>query len=230
MRALWFSGGKDSMACLLLHEPELADIHVIWANTGRYFPEALAFVEQARARCPNWYEVRSDRQAQWAANGLPSDIVPIDHTTLGQFLTRPKAVKVQSYLGCCYENITAPLVTKTRELGCTIVIRGQRLEEAHRAPEGHIGEFAFEHSIRDWTAAEVLAYLRERITVPEHFALEHSSMDCFDCTAFAAQSHDRAEYMRHRHPAMYAEYRTRLGELTATFRAPLAAYEAIDHA
>lgn len=228
MKALWFSGGKDSMACLLLHEAELSDIHVIWANTGRYFPEALDFIDWARGMCPNWYEVRSDREAQWAANGLPSDIVPIDHTTLGQLITRPKAVKVQSYLGCCFENITAPLVAKTRELGCKTVIRGQRREEAHRAPED-AGEFVFEQPIKDWSAEDVLAYLRERIQLPEHFALEHSSLDCFDCTAFAGQSADRAIYMRNRHPARYAEYRMRLGELTSTFRDSLQAYQVIEH-
>lgn len=216
------------MACLLLHEAELADIHVIWANTGRYFPEALAFVENARALCPNWHEVKSDRNAQWAANGLPSDIVPIDHTTLGQYITRPKAVKVQSYLGCCWENISAPLLEKTRELGCTVVIRGQRKEEAHRAPDGQ-GEFEFVHPIKDWSAADVLAYLCSRMPLPDHFALEHSSMDCFDCTAFAGQSADRAAYMRERHPEKYDEYRARLGELTSTFRAALSAYQVIEH-
>ena len=217
------------MACLLLHQHELADIHVIWANTGRYFPEALAFVESARDMCPRWHEVRTDRIGQWAANGLPSDIVPIDHTTLGQFITRPKAVKVQSYLGCCYENITAPLVARTRELGLTTIIRGQRTEESHRTPDGTFDGLTFIHPIKDWTADEVLAYLRERMQLPEHFALEHSSMDCFDCTAFAGKSADRAAYMRQRHPERYAEYRARIAELTSTFQTSLNAYQVIEH-
>ena len=45
-----------------------------------------------------------------------------------------------------------------------------------------------------------------------------------------AHSSDRAEYMRQRHPAMYAEFRDRIGELKSTFTATLAAYEVIDHA
>lgn len=210
------------MACLLLHD--LKDVHVIWANTGKYFPEALHFINEAKKLCPHWHEVQSDREGQWEANGLPSDLVPIDHTTLGQTLTRPKEVKVQSYLGCCYENITAPLVAKTRELGLTVVIRGQRKEEAHRAEEGTFDGLTFVHPIRDWTAQDVLQFLKDRMKLPDHFALEHSSMDCYDCTAFAGQSKDRVLYMKDRHPLFYAEYKTRLGELKSTFKVALENY------
>lgn len=227
--ALWFSGGKDSMACLLLHEHELETIDVIWANTGRYFPEAIAFVEAAKERCPRWHEVKTDREAQWKANGLPSDIVAIDHTAMGQLVSRKKPVMVQSYLGCCWENISLPLLVKTKELGATRVIRGQRTEEAHRVPAGVHADIEFVHPIEDWTAEQVLSYLHEKLgELPDHFALEHSSMDCFDCTAFAAHSLDRAKYMRERHPALYSEYRSRIRELTASFSAPLRAYKAIE--
>lgn len=212
------------MACLLLYEHQLADIDVIWANTGRYFPEALYFIEEAKKLCPRWHEVKSDREKQWQDNGLPSDIVPINHTNLGQLLTRPKAIKVQSYLGCCYENITTPLLTKTRELGAKTVIRGQRLEEGHRAPAGQMQDINFIHPIENWTAEDVLSYLKERIEIPEHFSLEHSSMDCFDCTAFAENSADRAAYMKAKHPEKYAEYKLRLEELTSTFGESLKAY------
>jgi len=42
--------------------------------------------------------------------------------------------------------------------------------------------------------------------LPEHFQLEHSSMDCYDCTAYRKHSKDRVKWTQERHPALYADY------------------------
>jgi phosphoadenosine phosphosulfate reductase len=229
--ALWFSGGKDSMACLYLKRPELENIQVLFANPGKHFPELLDTARKARAFCPNWHEVRSDRNEQWDRNGLPADLVPIDWTAAGQALSNAKAVKVQSYLGCCYDNIAAPLLQRTRELGCNKVIRGQRANEPHRsiAKNGDSsGGITFLHPIENWTAGQVLQYLAEEMgELPEHYALEHSSMDCYDCTAFAAQSLDRVRYMRAHHPILFFDYREKLERLYCAIQEPLSHYQRI---
>lgn len=228
---LWFSGGKDSMACLLLMREQLHRITVLWANTGKNYPELLQTVQRARELCPLWEEVKADRDAQWQENGLPSDLLPIDWTREGEQFSSIKPVRVQSYLKCCFANITAPLWKRTRELGARTVIKGQRLDESHRstARSGDVVEgVQFIHPIEDWTSDQVLTYLRAELgELPEHYALEHSSMDCYDCTAFAAHSKDRAAFMRERHPALYADYTAKLGMLHAAIAEPLRHYEAL---
>lgn len=223
--ALWFSGGKDSLACLLLYRAQLHEIDVLWANTGRNLPEVEEFINKVRVLCPRWHEVKVDRTAQWAQYGLPSDLVPVDHTFFGESMSSIKPVRVQSYLQCCFKNIAEPLFMKTKELGATLVIRGQRIEEAHRAPTGVVDGVTFIHPIADWSAAKVIEYLRAVFgPLPDHYALEHSSVDCFDCTAYAAHIGDRAEYMRKRHPAKHKEYMLRMVELGNAISGPLREY------
>lgn len=231
MIVLWFSGGKDSMATLLLMKEQLHRITVLFANTGKNYPELLQTVEKTKSLCPLWEEVKADRDAQWKANGLPSDLVPIDWTHDGQRLSHVKQVKVQSYLQCCYQNITAPLWQRTKELGATVVIKGQRLDEAHKstARDGdEVEGIRFIHPIEHWTRDNVLSYLRAELgELPEHYGLDHSSMDCYDCTAFAAHSHDRVAFMRDRHPDLYADYSEKLKSLHSAIAEPLKHYEAL---
>lgn len=224
---LWFSGGKDSMACLYLMRAQLNEIAVLWANTGKNYPEALEVIERAKSMCPHWHEVITDRDGQWKHNGLPSDVVPIDWTAMGQMLSDKKPVTVQSYLGCCFENITGPLVQKTRELGATTVIKGQRADEPHRSTarsgETHDG-LTFLHPIEDWTAGMVLAFLKcEMGELPQHYQLEHSSLDCYDCTAFSAHSQDRIQWMRQKHPDLFEEFARNHFALTHALETPLKA-------
>ena len=84
---LWFSGGKDSMACIYLLKEHLDNINVVWVNTSKNYPELLDTVARAKKLCPNFIEVKTDRDAQWEGNGLPSDIVPIEYTKMGQSMT-----------------------------------------------------------------------------------------------------------------------------------------------
>ena len=94
MLGLAFSGGKDSLACWYLyrHEKPL----VFWVNTGKADPETLALIEYVRARS-EFVEVNSNQEAQHLKHGLPSDLVPIDCTTLGKQFTSNSAALVQSY-------------------------------------------------------------------------------------------------------------------------------------
>lgn len=228
MKVLWFSGGKDSMACLYLLRHQMNDITVLFLNTGKYYPEHLATVVMARTMCPNWIEINADRDGQWAANGLPSDIVPIDWTLLGQSMSSRKETTLQSYLQCCFENITGPLLEKSKELGATMIIKGQRADDSHRATskDGDIIDgITISHPIETWTSDDVLAYLRGKMgKLPEHYTLEHSSMDCYDCTAYAAHSADRVQWMKNRHPVLYADYRKTLGKLHAALTPAMNSY------
>jgi len=213
---LAFSGGKDSWACLWLNKGRLDDIDVIWVNTGKNYPELLESIEKAKAMCPRFHEVRTDRDGQNRAWGIPSDVVPINWTVLGQQLTAPKPVTIQSYLGCCYENISGPLHQKAKGLGLTEIIRGQRTEEGHKgtARDGTVFEgVTCRHPIEKWTQEEVLRFVSKNMELPRHFRFEHSSMDCYDCTAYRKESGDRVAYMKAAHPAFYKEYSARTNAL-----------------
>lgn len=206
---LAFSAGKDSFACLFLNRNSLADITVIWVNTGKAYPETLALVEYARAMCPHFVEVEVDRDAQNALRGLPADIVPIAWTALGQKMAGERPVTIQPYLSCCYENIGMQLHHAAKSLGVTHLIRGQRNDEAHKstARNGEVVDgIVYLQPIEHWSRAEVLDYLAAHMDVPGHFAINHSSLDCYDCTAYVHESADRIAFMQEAHPDLYLEY------------------------
>lgn len=213
-KALAFSGGKDSLACWFLYRHE--DPYVIWVNTGKAYPETLSIIEMVRQKTKRFVEVRTDQAAQNAMHGLPSEIVPIDWTEEGMYLTGEKPVRIQSYMRCCWENISAPLHNAAKQLGIEFLIRGQRIEEHHKSParDGSIvGGITYLQPIERWSKDDVMRYLASNMEIPEHFSLDHSSMDCYDCTAFLAQSVDRAEWTRVRWPELHARYMNRLTAL-----------------
>lgn len=214
--ALAFSGGKDSWACLWLNRDRLADILVIWIDAGKNYPEMLETIEKAKEICPNFITVKVDRDGQNKYHGLPSDVVPINWTRQGQIVTDEKQVLVQSYLNCCYENLGKSLMDYCHKVGITHLIRGQRNDEGHKssACDGDVIEgITFLQPIETWSSHDVLGYVAQHMELPEHFQFNHSSMDCYDCTAYAAESKDRIAYTIKHHPALYAEYATRKGEL-----------------
>ena len=229
--ALMFSGGKDSMACLYLYEDELKDITVIWCNTGKNYPEALEVISKARKMCPNWIELQIDRDLQWSKNGLPSDLVPVDFTNFGQSITSQKPFAIQSYLQCCFENIAKPAWDTAIGLGFTKIIRGQRKDETYRSTsingQTEVG-VTFIHPLEDWTKEEVLSFLKKEMgELPDHYSLDHSSMDCYDCTGFTKHSADRVAYTKKHHPELYADYRKKLQAVSAAIDVPLREYRTL---
>ncbi len=226
---LWFSGGKDSLACLYLLRDQLAEVTVLWANTGKNYPEAMQVIEAAKAICPRWQEIRVDRDAQWERSGLPSDLLPMDATEQGQAFTCTKPSTIQSQYSCHWENINEPLLRHSKELGATLIITGQRKDEAHRSTSingTQVGAFQFWHPIEEWTRAMVLDYLKANMgALPEHYAFDHTSLDCYDCTGFAAASHDRVAWMRERHPILFEDYREKLLKVYNEIETPLKQYQ-----
>lgn len=228
---LWFSGGKDSLACLYLLRDQLDDITVLWVDTGKNYPEAMQVIDAAKHMCPRWETLPVDRDAQWAQAGMPADLVPTDATVLGQALSRIKPTTVQSQHECCWANIGATLCAATARLGATLVISGQRADEAHHSTStngSRVQGFQFWYPLEAWTRAEVLDYLTKHIgTLPAHYALDHTSLDCYDCTGFADSSHDRVAWMRDRHPLLFQDYREKLTQVHTAIQVPLSHYQTL---
>lgn len=209
MKVLAFSGGKDSMACLHLMRDELAC--AIYVDAGFSYPETARLVEYAGSILP-MHIVRSDRAMQNARQGVPSDVIAADWTALGQAMTSVKPVMMQAYMLCYYENIIAPLWAKAREIGATHLVFGQRADESHRSTSAdgtEIDGIVRVHPIESWSYEQVMAYLATKMQIPEHYAIKHSSLDCYDCTAFRAESADRIAWTKERYPEMFAAYEVR---------------------
>jgi phosphoadenosine phosphosulfate reductase len=206
--ALFFSGGKDSLACLELCKPYLDRIVVIWVNTGSNFPEVEECVTKVAIEVPNFVEIPTNQAWSVETNGYPADVVPVNFTKLGQDVTGFKDIMLRSYLECCNENLWSPAYAKVKELGITGVIRGQRNDEGHRAPikSGHVADgIEYFFPLQDWGNEDVNNYLIEQgVEMTERLMMRsHTSLDCWNCTAFTDNSVERMEYMKKYHPVKH---------------------------
>lgn len=205
--ALMFSGGKDSLACLHLVKDYLDKTIVVWVNTGANFPEIEQMMREIKAIVTHFHEIKTDQPSSIKANGYPVDVVPVNYTKLGQSVTSIKDFKLRSYFECCAENFWIPCDAEMRKLGVTGVIRGQRNSEAHRAPikSGYVENGIEYHlPIESWSDSEVIDYLRSKdVVINERLSMAHSSLDCWNCTAYMAESSERFKYIKKHHPSKY---------------------------
>lgn len=195
----------------------------IYVDTGFAYPETRALVAYAGTLLPV-HIVYSDRAGQNEREGLPADVVPIDWTRFGQQISGAKDVTVQSYLGCCFENVMRPAWEKAKALGVTHLYLGQRSAEKRRAPVlsgAQIDGITRVHPIEDWSDERVFAFLAKHMEVPEHFRIRHSSLDCYDCTAYRDESSDRVAWTQERHPEFYATYASRNDALDSALQSAL---------
>lgn len=206
--ALFFSGGKDSIACFELFKPYLDRIVVIWVNTGSNFPEVEDCVTKVALEAPNFVEVPTNQAWSIEVNGYPADVVPVNFTKLGQDVTNNKDIMLRSYLECCNENLWSPAYAKVKELGITGVIRGQRADEGHRAPikSGYVADgIEYFFPLQNWSNEDVNEYLEKQgVQMTERLMMRsHTSLDCWNCTAFTENSVERMEYMKKYHPVKH---------------------------
>jgi phosphoadenosine phosphosulfate reductase len=218
---LALSGGKDSMACLFLMKDQLDC--AIYVDTGYAYPETQAVIELAATYLPV-LRLHVDREANHRLEGFPSDVVPVEWTPIGQAVTHAKPYRIQSSLQCCLDNIAKPIIAKAQELGATHLVCGLRLEETYKATSRHgdvVEGLVRVHPVEAWTAQQVLDYLATQMDVPAHFFLNHSSLDCYDCTAFHHASQDRLAWTKDRYPHYYAAYAHKHNAILAAVEASL---------
>jgi 3'-phosphoadenosine 5'-phosphosulfate sulfotransferase (PAPS reductase)/FAD synthetase len=226
MMALAFSGGKDSMACFFLMKDKLDC--AIYVDTGFSYPETYELVDMVNVHLP-LHIVRPDRKGQNERYGSPSDVVPINWTSIGQQMAGPKPYAIQSYLQCCYENIGEPLLKKAKDLGVTELVYGQRNEESFKSTSRNgavIDGITRLHPIEDWTTQQVFDYLETKMTIPPHFRIKHSSLDCYDCTAFERDSQDRLKWTAETYPQFYEAYAGRRAAIDSALKESLLWHQA----
>lgn len=208
--ALMFSGGKDSTACLYLLQKWWDKIDVIWVNTGAAFPESIEIMEKIKKLVPRFIEWKSDQAKNIELYGYPTDLVPSEYTAQGQYLIgRKKEIKLQSHLECCARNIWLPGMDAARASGATLIIRGQRNDEEYKSPirsGDKVEGIEYLMPIQDWSRDDVMNYLKEKnFEFPEHFKLNATSLDCWNCTAFCGAFKDREFYMKEKHPELFSK-------------------------
>lgn len=212
--ALQFSGGRDSLAMLLLLRSWWPRLTVYYTNSGDAYPETLALVERMRAAVPHFVEIEG-RQPQTAERyGWASDVL---HAGAGwQFGpggTRTEHLPLIDRHFCCYHSIMAPMHERMQRDGITLLLRGQRDDDEPKSPVRHgetVGGMTIAYPIADWSAERVEAYIRGKgLDVPPYYAEGATSApDCMHCTAWL--EHGALRYLRRHHPGTAAVVSDRL--------------------
>lgn len=219
MRALHFSGGKDSLAVLYLLRGELADITVYFGDTGAVYPHVVKFVrdtcEKLGARLKVVAPPVPIREFQ-ATHGLPSDIVPVEASAqMSVYSKTDQPVKIQSIFSCCGAMVWKPLSEAMIADGITTVIRGSKACDQYvGVPDGHVDErgIVYQSPIWNWSDEDVFQYLKEvGADLPEHYAEVNNSFDCYLCTAFLTHSGaaERLRYTKKHYPKQWKELEMR---------------------
>jgi 3'-phosphoadenosine 5'-phosphosulfate sulfotransferase (PAPS reductase)/FAD synthetase len=212
---LQFSGGKDSLACLLLTKPWWEKIMVMWTNTGDAFPETIEQMATIKAMVPHFLEVNTDQPKQVYENGWPSDVVSVKATQFGRILVASgeNAPVIQGYPICCNANIWQPMFEATLRLGATLVLRGTRKDDVRRATKSQtevIAGVTFHHPIWDWPVANVFSYVEKQGLLPRHYGETETSLDCMHCTAYLDENALKMRYLERAYPDVSEEVQRRL--------------------
>lgn len=222
--ALQFSGGKDSLACLLLlKEAGLLDrVTVYWLNTMDGCPETLDVVEWARGWVPHFVEIQHDARAWRRQFGDPTDVLPASAHTLGVAYGMGERQLVNRF-DCCWHNLMVPMHQRMLDDGVDLVIRGTKLADTGKVPaDGHQPDYDLLLPLRDWSHAQVFEFLALRgapVNGIYEFAKGVSAPECLSCTAWWDDG--KAAYLRARHPGRMAEYRASLAQVRRALRAHL---------
>lgn len=207
--ALMFSGGKDSIACLNLIDKYLEKTVVVWVNTGANFPEIIEYMEEVKSYVPLFLEIKTNQPEVIKTKGYPVDVLPLNYSELGQACTSDKSIKLRSYFDCCAENFWWPCNNRMKEMGITGIIRGQRLSESHKSPvkSGNVLDgIEYLFPIENWSDSEVFRYLESKeVAIDDRLKMSHSSLDCWNCTAYLNDSQERMQYVKNKHPEKFQE-------------------------
>ncbi|MDP3740365.1 MAG: phosphoadenosine phosphosulfate reductase family protein [Hyphomonadaceae bacterium] len=214
--ALQFSGGKDSLACVHLLRPHWDRITLYHVDTGDLLPEVREIVDGVEAMVPHFVRIETN-SADWMKRfGLPSDLVPTTCTVAGMWMGFGGR-RIVDRFDCCAENIMGPIHRRMLADGVTLAIRGtKRADMPTLAAESGDTTMGYEIClpIRDWSHADVFAYLRE-VGAPICRVYEHkvNAPECATCPAWWNEG--RAGYLKKYHPDLNAAYQAKLALVAA---------------
>lgn len=206
-KLVMFSGGKDSIATLIkLHDEGITDFTIIIVDTDKIpvvVYNTMVMVMNQFAKNIPVIKLNVDRDKNWQIYGMPSDVVPVDYTRAGHYFKGRQKLLLQDKFDCCYRNIMEPVLHYAKAIGSGCIIRGNKKSDKYsdNALDGSLvdGIYYF-NPVEDMTDEEVLDLLLKRLPeFPSHLSLNHSSVDCIDCTAYLE---DRQDYFVGMLPSM----------------------------
>lgn len=200
MNVLQFSGGIDSLACLLLRY-DTPDMTVLTVATDGAYPEFDAYMERVTEHFEQVRFVKLTTNRNLHAYGAPVDVVPVRWTALGmlshgQVNARPR---YQDAFACCGRSIWQPMAEASKRLGATTIIRGQRADDRQKAPltDGDIVDgITYRFPIENWTRERVIEFVKAEapLLIPKNYREgEKTSRDCWDCTAYLVDNRRRID-------------------------------------
>lgn len=213
MKVLQFSGGKDSLACLLFLRDKLDEITVLWTDSGDSFPETLAQMEVVKSLCKNFVIVKGNQPRVIEEFGYPVDVLPVRNHVHVQSSTQQRRPKLQGFIDCCYRSLMEPMHKATLDLGATMIIRGQKSCDHHKSSikSGDVVDgITYWFPIENWTDEQVMDYIKESSLLPAHYSVAKTSMDCMHCTAYLAENQWKLHYLKQFHHKQGAEVEKRL--------------------
>lgn len=209
--AFQLSGGKDSVAALLLLRPFWDRLTVYYCDSGDAMPETQLMIKQLAWRLPRDLEIVPGRVQQVRAQfGLPTDLLPWTSAQAAHWLNTGSTPLMQDRVSCCFRSVMAPLHERMIADGMTLIIRGQKQSDELKGPlrSGMVLDgFEFLYPVEAWSDADCFAYvLAHGLVLPRTYAggMNHSA-DCMTCTAWCEDN--RADYLRQHHPQAFKEYR-----------------------
>lgn len=203
--SLMYSGGKDSLCCLLLARPWWDRLDVVWVDTGNQFPEVVEHMERVKALVPHFTVLHSDTRSYFGQHGFPVDVVPTRHTEVGQYIYGPTSLRMCSRFECCNANIWSRLEAYRQLVRPTCIVRGDRGTERAKGPEND-GDTEYAFPIWDWTDEQVRELVRsapEGLYQPRHEMDHGTSLDCMTCTAYNDEHKERMAYLKKYHPELW---------------------------
>lgn len=218
--AVQVSMGRDSLAVVYtLIELGLLDrATVYWVNTGDAFPETLAIAEKVRELVPHFVEIAGNQPQVVENFGIPTDILSRNCTPIG-VMCGQSAVRMQDSYSCCGRVIMGPLHERMLADGITLIIRGQRADDSHKAPVKSgdwEGDIQYLFPVESWSDADIDTYLA-RVGAPRHACYDHgmtSTPDCMTCSGWWSEA--RGTYLKACHPEAYEVYAQRLEHIRAS--------------
>lgn len=194
-----FSSGKDSAAVLWLLEEYWPQMDIVWGNPGNPYPETVAYMEAIAKRVPRFKCVLGNQAQDILAKGWPVDIVPMEATQIGMMLKGKPTLRLRPFWECCTNNMWSPMQEFVKQGDYSGVIRGQKQSDCLRGPftsGAVIDGVEYFHPIEDWTDAQVVAFLGDRL--PESYKRGlRSSLDCKNCTAYTSENSGRIADLEH---------------------------------
>lgn len=181
------SGGKDSLACLMILKDHWAELDAIWIDTGDTPSGAEERIKLTTKGIQELHVVRTNSKSWREKNGQPVDFFP----ALDRY--KQNAPILSSAVDCCMNNISQPIYDFAIANGYSIIINGTKECDKLHNRRGELyqaGELAYFCPIYKWTDAQVLTYL-ESIPSLTYLITDLStsqSVDCISCTAFSHES------------------------------------------